>query len=75
MYIEFKFCEESGPDLLLIRYRLVKWAIQFDINYKEHTTTGTHCVTFNKKSQYTIFILTWPIRDNYRIIYSQNSKI
>jgi len=75
MHVEFKFHKHSGPELLLLRYRVVKWATRFDINYTEHTIDGIHCVMFEKESKYTIFALTWPNCADYRIVSNLNNKI
>jgi hypothetical protein len=61
MYIEFSLSDDRpGPDLLLIRHQLVKWADQNgQINYKEKTIKHKHRVTFDDEKLYTYFAITW----------------
>ena len=43
MYIEFALSNDrAGPDLLLIRYHLLKWSQRYEINYIEKTIKHTH---------------------------------
>jgi len=80
MYIEFALSDNRpGPDLLLIRYQLVKWATQNgQINYKEKTIKHKHRVTFDNDKLYTYFALTWnPAQHNqlkYRLIEPMETR-
>lgn len=77
MFVEFTLSDERpGPDLLLIRYRLVKWAEQYQIPYVEKTVKYTHRVCFDNDSEYTVFKLTWlPEWPKYKLVVDRNNRI
>jgi hypothetical protein len=68
MYIEFSLSKDRpGPDLLSIRYHLIKWAKQNgEINYNEKTIKYKHRVTFDDEKLYSYFALTWNPAQNHQ---------
>ena len=80
MYVEFALprAEQAGPALLLIRYRVLKWAEQNQIKFTEKTIKYTHRVCFEQDEYYSLFALTF-IRDlpvlQFRIVSDLNNKI
>lgn len=77
MFVEFTLSNEhAGPELLLIRYHLVKWAEQYQISYVEKTVKYTHRVCFDDDSKYTIFQLTWmPEWPKFKLIVDRNNRV
>ena len=71
MYIEFSLSDDRpGPNLLLIRYQLIKWAEQNgQLSYKEKTIKHKHRVTFDDNKLYTYFALTWNLAQHNQLKY------
>ena len=68
MYIQFTLSNNHpGPDLLIIRYHLIKWAEQYKLKYVEKTIQHKHRVTFEDEHLYSHFAMTWNPTQNYQL--------